>query len=80
MASAEWKTGDTYALRGQTYQIMGYVVHDGARGPIPLLEMKTMCPDCGDMFRVKATKTSLKLGHVTRRCSSCPRPGARVSP
>ena len=71
--------GATARRKGQIYRCVGvqpYVTRFGAE--IGLLVIESDCPDCGQWFRAKCSKTSMHRGQVRRRCDRCKAPGKAV--
>jgi predicted Zn finger-like uncharacterized protein len=77
----EIESGHAFKVQAQAYRVVGICEHVTLGGRcIDLLVVESACPDCGELFRVKATKSAIRRREVTRRCANCRKPGVPVDP
>lgn len=74
------KIGDKILVDDQVYLVAGRATvvrkMDGRR--VPVWELETRCPVCGDAFRLVEGRHSLAKREFTRRCPKHRKPGVRV--
>jgi hypothetical protein len=62
-------TGSKFTVRGQVYIQTGAFFHAMSNDrEVRVLELATICPECGDEFSTTASMTQIKNRQLVRRC------------
>lgn len=68
------KIGKAITFRGQRYTCVGQFETEYRPGWwIPIFELASRCPTCGDAFTATASRTQIRRRKLVRRCKPCRR-------
>jgi hypothetical protein len=72
VSRANSPTGSKFTVRGQVYVQTGAFFHTMSNDrEIRILELETVCPDCGGPFQATASMRQIKTRQMVRRCPGC---------
>jgi hypothetical protein len=65
-------TGAKFTVRGQVYIQTGAFYHAMGNGrDVRVLELRTTCPECSDVFHATASVRQISTRQLVRRCPRC---------
>jgi hypothetical protein len=65
-------TGSKFTVRGQVYIQTGAFYHAMDNGrEVRVLELRSTCPECSDVFQATASLRQISTRQLVRRCPSC---------
>jgi hypothetical protein len=65
-------TGSKFTVRGQVYIQTGAFYHAMGNGrEVRVLELRSTCPECSDVFQATASMRQISTRQLVRRCPSC---------
>lgn len=66
------KIGRSFKFRDQRYQCIGQFETEYRPGRcIPIIELASRCPTCGNPFTITASRTQIRKRELVRRCAPC---------
>jgi hypothetical protein len=64
--------GAKFTVRGQIYIQKGHFYHTmGNDREVRVLELRTSCPECSDVFQATASMRQISTRQLVRRCPRC---------
>lgn len=72
MRRKDTTTGAKFTVRGQVYIQTGAFYHAMSNDrEVRVLELRTTCPECTDVFQATASMRQISTRQLVRRCPSC---------